>query len=186
MDVDKGLATIELLAMDVDGVLTDGAISYNGEHDEVKRFHVGDGLGLVLMRQAGIHVAWISGRASAAVERRAAELRIPYVLQGIRDKRQVLCDLIATLGMHRAQVAYVGDDWNDLPAFPEVGIAIAVENAAPEVKRAADLITIARGGNGAIREVCDAILCSRCETDRALDRYLQSIMGPLVDPGHSQ
>ena len=186
MDVVKGLATVELLAMDVDGVLTDGSIGYDDGHDEQKRFHVADGLGLVLMRQAGIRVAWISGRASAAVERRAAELRIPYVLQGIRDKRQVLCDLIATLGMHRDQVAYVGDDWNDLPAFQEVGIAIAVENAAPEVKRAAHLITVSRGGNGAIREVCDAILDFRCETDRALDRYLQSITGPFVDPGNSQ
>ncbi|HLV78783.1 MAG TPA: phenylphosphate carboxylase subunit delta, partial [Chthonomonadaceae bacterium] len=115
-DLEERLASIRLLALDVDGVLTDGAILYDSAGGEQKCFHVADGMGIVLMRLAGIAVAWLSARSDPIVVRRAAELQVPYLLQGLRNKGPALQELGETLGLERAGIAYAGDDWNDLPA----------------------------------------------------------------------
>jgi 3-deoxy-D-manno-octulosonate 8-phosphate phosphatase (KDO 8-P phosphatase) len=171
------LARIRLLAMDVDGVLTDGTIAFDSSGGQSKRFQVADGLGLVVLRQAGILIAWVSGRADAVVVRRAEELQIAHLLQGVRDKGAALEQLRTDLGLARDEIAYIGDDWNDLLAFDAVGTRIAVANAVEEVKAQADLVTQARGGEGAVREVCDALLEARGIREASLKTYLESLRG---------
>jgi 3-deoxy-D-manno-octulosonate 8-phosphate phosphatase (KDO 8-P phosphatase) len=155
------LAAVRLLVMDVDGVLTDGGIYYTERGDELKRFDVRDGQGLVLLRQAGVLTAVITRRRSEIVERRADELGIVEVHQGASDKRAVLETLLARRGLPASEAAYVGDDIGDLPAMQLVGLPVAVADAVPPVKRAAAYITRTRPGHGAIRELCDLILAAK-------------------------
>ncbi len=169
-------SNIKLLAMDVDGVLTDGTIEYRFDGTDAKRFHTADGLGIVLLHLCGIRVAWISGKASAAVERRAAELSIDSLKEGIRDKQRALQEIQAEFGVDGAKTAYIGDDWNDLPAFAAAGVKIAVANAADLVKQRADYVTQRMGGNGAVREVIDLILNERTERDGLVELYLGSLL----------
>jgi 3-deoxy-D-manno-octulosonate 8-phosphate phosphatase (KDO 8-P phosphatase) len=152
---------VRVLVMDVDGVLTDGGIYYTERGDEVKRFDVRDGQGLVLLRQAGVLTAVIPRRRSEIVERRADELGIVEVHQGATDKRAVLEALLARRGFAASDAAYVGDDVGDLPAMTLVGCPIAVADAVPSVKAAAVYTTRAHPGHGAIRELCDLILSAR-------------------------
>ena len=155
------LASVKLLVMDVDGVLTDGGIYYTERGDEVKRFDVRDGQGLVLLRQAGVLAAVITRRRSKIVERRADELGIAEVHQGAADKRAVLEGLLTRRGVAAAETAYVGDDLGDLPAMRLVGVPIAVADAVAPVREAAVYVTRAHPGHGAIREVCDLIVSAR-------------------------
>lgn len=169
---------IRLLAMDVDGVLTDGAIIYDSTGVELKHFHVSDGLGIVILKQVGITVAWLSARENTIVERRAAELQVSYILQGTRNKGQALQELSEKLNVKRSDIAYIGDDWNDLPAFEAAGIRIAVSNAAPEILAAADIVTARPGGHGAVREVCERLLDARGQRATCLQAYLKTLAGP--------
>ena len=153
-------AAIRLLVLDVDGVLTDGTILLGGG-EELKSFHVRDGLGLKRLMNAGVAVAVISGRESAAVTRRMAELGVPHVYQGVEDKLAVLGRLCSTLGIEAAEVAVVGDDLPDLPPMRAAGLAIAVADAQEEVRAAAHWVTRAAGGRGAAREVADGLLAAR-------------------------
>lgn len=155
------LAAVQLLVMDVDGVLTDGGIYYTERGDEVKRFDVRDGQGLVLLRQAGVLTAVITRRRSEIVERRADELGIVEVHQGATDKRAVLEAVLARRGLSASDAVYVGDDIGDLPAMQLVGFPVAVADAVPPVKRAAAYITTSPPGHGAIRELCDLILAAK-------------------------
>lgn len=155
------LGGVRVLVMDVDGVLTDGGIYYTERGDEIKRFDVRDGQGLVLLRQAGVLTAVITRRRSEIVERRADELGIVEVHQGATDKRAVLESLLARRGLPASDAAYVGDDVGDLPAMHLVGYPIAVADAVPPVKKAALYITRAHPGHGAIRELCDLILSAK-------------------------
>src|SRR5579871_5781200 len=157
-EVRERLSAVRLLAMDVDGVLTDGALIYDSRGRECKRFHVSDGLGMVVLRQSAVLVAWISGRRHAGVEQRAKELQVGELRQGVRDKQAVLTEIGANANIPLSEIAYIGDDWNDIPALEIVGCPIAVANAAAVVKEHAVFITSASGGNGAVREVCEAIL----------------------------
>ena len=152
---------VRLLVMDVDGVLTDGGIYYTERGDELKRFDVRDGQGLVLLRQAGVLTAVITRRRSEIVERRADELGILEVHQGATDKRAVLESLLARRGLAASETAYVGDDVGDLPAMQLVGLPIAVADAVAREKRAAIYTTHAHPGHGAIRELCDLILAAK-------------------------
>jgi 3-deoxy-D-manno-octulosonate 8-phosphate phosphatase (KDO 8-P phosphatase) len=161
------LAAVQLLVMDVDGVLTDGGIYYTERGDEVKRFDVRDGQGLVLLRQAGVLTAVITRRRSEIVERRADELGIVEVHQGATDKRAVLEAVLARRGLSASDAVYVGDDIGDLPAMQLVGLPVAVADAVPPVKRAAAYITRTRPGHGAIRELCDLILAAKHTTSPA-------------------
>ena len=167
---------IKLVAMDVDGVLTDGTIEYRSDGTHSKRFHTADGLGIVLARLAGLRVTWISGKASVAVERRAAELSVDRLEQGIRDKNRALREIQAGWGISVAETVYIGDDWNDLPAFEAAGVKVAVANAADLVKQRADCVTERTGGQGAVREVIDLILARYTERENLVERYLDSLI----------
>jgi 3-deoxy-D-manno-octulosonate 8-phosphate phosphatase (KDO 8-P phosphatase) len=162
--------------MDVDGVLTDGSVCWGVEAGgallELKAFNVKDGLGISLARAAGLEVAWITGRRSAIVEKRAAELDVRYVAQWARNKRRVLEELTARLGLTREQVLYIGDDLNDLPAFAAAGTRVAVADAVAEVQDAADWVTEARGGAGAVREVVERVLRAQGRWDEAMAAFL--------------
>ena len=152
---------IRLLALDVDGVLTDGRLYLSPEGEELKVFHVRDGSGLVAVQRAGITVAIVSGRDSAAVSRRAAELGIRHVHQGVADKGSELDRLLADLAIDPAETACVGDDTPDLPMLRRAGLAIAVADAHPALAEAVHWTTAAPGGRGAVREVCDLLLSAR-------------------------
>ena len=161
MDVKARAARIKLVVFDVDGVLTDGRLYYGAGGEELKVFHVQDGYGLKSLMKAGLAVAIISGRASAAVTRRMQDLGIEHVFQGDENKLPLLQKLIGSLGLTLEQVACVGDDLPDLPLLQRAGLAIAVPNAQAPLKAAAHHVTTAQGGLGAVREVCDLILGAR-------------------------
>jgi 3-deoxy-D-manno-octulosonate 8-phosphate phosphatase (KDO 8-P phosphatase) len=154
-------AKIRLLVLDVDGVLTDGRLLYGPVGEEVKRFDVRDGFALVAARRAGLAVAVISGRASAAVTRRMTELGVAEVHQGVDDKRRCLDDLCARLGVTRAQVAAMSDDLPDLPLLREAGLALAPADAAAEVLGVAHWTSRRPGGRGAVREAVELLLGAR-------------------------
>lgn len=154
-------ARIRLLVLDVDGVLTDGRLWYDADGRETKSFHVRDGYGIQQLQAAGIRVAVISGRASAAAAARLAELRVAHVYLGRNDKQTVLEALLAELDIAPAQVACVGDDTTDLAIMQMCGLGITVADAHPEVLARAMWTTRGRGGRGAVREVCDLLLAAR-------------------------
>lgn len=171
---DQSLFTgIKLLLLDVDGVLTDGTISYTGADLESKTFNVKDGLGIRMLISAGIQVAVVTGRSSAALVRRCRELGITPVYEGIGDKGVLLYDILkATSVDSPLAVAFIGDDLPDIPLLKKVGLPIAVADAHPEVKRAARIVTSAGGGRGAVREICELILKGRGLWHRATAAYL--------------
>lgn len=157
----KLLRKIRVLVLDVDGVLTDGGMYYGPAGEGLKRFNVKDGLGLRLVREAGLELALISGENSEIVKRRAEKLKIANVYVGIEDKLQTLKEFLATRSIALDEVAYVGDDLNDLPVLKAVGLPIAVADAVAQVRKAAKLVTTRRGGDAAVREVCDLLLSAR-------------------------
>jgi 3-deoxy-D-manno-octulosonate 8-phosphate phosphatase (KDO 8-P phosphatase) len=160
-DVFKRAKHVQLLVLDVDGVLTDGRLYLSPAGEELKVFHVRDGSGLVAVQRAGIAVAIISGRDSAAVTRRAAELGIRHVRQGVADKGAALDQLLAELGVDAAATACVGDDTPDLPMLRRAGLAIGVADAHPALLAVAHWVTPSNGGQGAVREACDLLLSAR-------------------------
>jgi 3-deoxy-D-manno-octulosonate 8-phosphate phosphatase (KDO 8-P phosphatase) len=166
---------VRLLGLDVDGVLTDNAVfigPVDGLPVEFKRFDIQDGLGLILLRTAGLPVVWLSGRSSEATTLRAAELRVDELLQvpGPR-KLAALDELLIRRGIAWEEVAFVGDDLADLPVLRRVGLPIAVANAVADVKAVAKYVTCASGGHGAVREVVELLLRSRGEWPEILERY---------------
>lgn len=160
-DITVRAAQVRLAVFDVDGVFTDGHLHYSASGELFKTFQVRDGHGIKRVLQHGIEVAVISGRSSAAVERRMQELAIPHVFQGVADKQAVFENLISELKLNARQTACVGDDLPDLPLLRVAGLAIAVADAEPEVRTAAHYVTRARGGQGAVREICDLLLAAR-------------------------
>lgn len=163
---------IRLVAFDVDGVLTNGALILGADGQEFKVFHVHDGLGLVMLRESGVHVAVISARESRVVEERMAALGITHICQGRADKGAALSKLMRDLNVTPAQTAYVGDDLVDLPALALAGLAIAVADAHPVVRERAAWVTENPGGRGAVREVCELILRAQGALDSCYRRYL--------------
>ena len=164
---------IKLFITDVDGVLTDGQITLGTQHQEWKSFHAQDGLGIALAQKAGIAVAIITGRYSEAVERRAQELNIKFVYQKIKDKRKALQEIMAELDLTRAEIAYIGDDLNDLPILEQAGLRLAVANAVPEVKVRVDYVTEKEGGKGAVREALVLILQAQGKWEEIVASYLE-------------
>ena len=148
-------AKIELLLLDVDGVLTDGGIIYSDDGRELKRFHVRDGSGLKFWQSAGKRAAIVSGRNTPAVDRRAAELGIAPVMQGRTDKLPAFEALLVETGLRAEQVCAIGDDLPDLPVLRRAGLAIAVADACPELREAADYVTALPGGHGAVRDAIE-------------------------------
>ena len=157
----RRLSAVRLLAFDVDGVLTDGGILVHPDGGESKWFHVRDGLGIVAALRAGLLVAFVSGRRSAAVAARARELGITADRQGVKDKAAEMRALRKELGLARVDCAFLGDDVVDLPAFAESGVAVAVADAHPAARAAADAACDAAGGRGAARELIEAVLLAR-------------------------
>jgi 3-deoxy-D-manno-octulosonate 8-phosphate phosphatase (KDO 8-P phosphatase) len=160
-DLQARIARIELLLLDVDGVLTDGSINYTDDGVELKKFHVRDGSALKLWGLAGKKSAIISGRSSKAVEVRAMELGIGPVFQGASDKRAGFARVLAETGVRAEQVCCIGDDVPDLPLLMRCGLAAAVADACPEVRAAAHYVAREQGGRGAVREVIELLL--RCQ-----------------------
>jgi 3-deoxy-D-manno-octulosonate 8-phosphate phosphatase (KDO 8-P phosphatase) len=170
----ENLQAVKAVILDVDGVLTDGGIYYDPAGREIKRFHVADGLGMELLRHAGIRVVILSGRVAEAITRRAAELRVTDCYQGVRDKKAQIEKLRQQWQLKAEELLYVGDDLNDLPAFEAVGVRVAVANADAMLKAQAHYVTKATGGNGAVREVCEWLLKARGDWEKAVEAYLQS------------
>ncbi len=164
---------VDLLIMDVDGVLTDGRIVLDGEGNEWKFFNVRDGHGIVMLHRIGVETAIITGRSSKVVARRAEELSIKHVCQGALDKLKVYHDLKERLSMQDDRICYIGDDVVDIPIMTRVGVAVAVADAHPEVKRIAHYITEAPGGKGAVREVADLIIKAKGMWSKVMGRYLR-------------
>ncbi len=144
--------------MDCDGVLTDGRLYFGASGEELKVFDVRDGQGLVNWHRAGFRSGIISGRNSSIVERRAAELGIEFVLQGVADKAAAFVEVVSAAGSAAEETAFIGDDIGDLPAMALAGFAVAVSDAADEVRAAADHVTTRPGGRGAVRELIDLLL----------------------------
>mgnify|MGYP003397469130 CR=1 FL=1 len=160
-DLRAAAARIRLLVLDVDGVLTDGRLLYDADGRESKSFHVRDGYGMQQAMAAGVTLAVISGRRSPAAAARLAELQVAHVFLGRNDKREVFEQLLTELGVPASDVASVGDDVTDLGIMALSGLGITVADAHPDVVRAADWVTAAAGGRGAVREICDLLVASR-------------------------
>jgi len=156
-----------LLILDVDGVLTDGRLHYGDDGSETKAFYAQDGSAIKRLQAAGVAVAIISGRRSRAVRRRAGELGIAHLYEGAEDKAAALTQLCDASKVQAAQMAHVGDDLPDLPLFERVGLSCAVADGHPAVLGKAHYVTARRGGQGAVREVCDLILFARGGGDTA-------------------
>lgn len=165
------LRSIKLLLLDVDGVLTDGRITYDNRGNELKSFDVKDGHGLKLLQRAGITIGIITGRHSELVARRAAELGIEILYQGALRKLEPYLEIIKKLGLNDGQVAYVGDDLIDLPVLRRVGFSATVQDAHVEVLPLVDYVAQRPGGRGAVREICDLILKGGGHWEQVTSRY---------------
>jgi 3-deoxy-D-manno-octulosonate 8-phosphate phosphatase (KDO 8-P phosphatase) len=152
---------IRLVVFDVDGVLTDGRLYFGPQGEALKAFHARDGLGILRLRKAGVEVAILSARRSDLVDVRMADLGVRYVLQGADDKLAGLAQLLEATGVPPAQVAYMGDDVNDLPCLEQVGLAACPSDALPALRVRADFVAVERGGEGAARELADLVLEAR-------------------------
>lgn len=166
------LRRIRLLALDVDGVLTDGRLYFQADGVEIKAFHTHDGHGIKLAQRAGIVVAFITGRDSPMVSRRAAALGVKHVFQGAEKKLGVLRELCTRLGLELEQVAYCGDDMPDVAPIRRAGVGISVPGAPAYIRKHADWVTESAGGHGAVREICDTLLQAQGHWDAVLDTYL--------------
>lgn len=149
---------VRLLIFDVDGVLTDGRLTYGPEGEATKTFHVRDGHGIVLVRLAGLQSAILSARHSEIVRTRMRELGVHHLVLGERDKALGFARLVESAGVRPEHAAFIGDDVNDLPVFPLVGLSACPADAAPEVRERADYVTSSPGGHGAARELCELVL----------------------------
>ncbi len=167
-------ASVELLVLDVDGVLTDGRIVYTTDGQQILSFHVHDGLGIKLLADCGVKIAIISARKSSALEKRASELKIDFLYQGVSDKVACLRGLLELLQIPPEKVAAIGDDLVDLPVLKFVGLPVIVKDAAPGMSDHVDYITERSGGTGAVREVCELILKAK----KKWAIYFDGFLGP--------
>lgn len=171
-DILEKAKQIRLVIFDVDGVLTDGSLFLGDDGQEYKAFHSRDGHGMTMLQATGVTLGVITGRTSEVVRIRMQSLGISHVYQGRRDKLPAYHELRRDLGLDDAQIAFVGDDVMDLPIMREVGLAIAVQDAHPLVKRHAHWQTPSPGGRGAGRDVCELIMQAQGTLEPALERYL--------------
>lgn len=162
----QSLSSIRLAAFDIDGVFTDGRFYLSNNGVESKAFSTQDGYGIRCLLEAGVSVAVISGRQSAAVEQRMQELGVPFVVQGCKDKIAAFNRITAELKITDAECLFAGDDLPDLPLLDKVGVSVAVQNAVAALHERCDYVTKASGGFGAVREVCDLLLNARARDVR--------------------
>src|SRR5688572_16087604 len=163
---------VRLAIFDVDGVLTDGSLHYGASGEETKVFDVRDGLGMRMLAESGVALAIITSRSSRALERRAADLRIEHVFQGVGEKVDVFRALTVDLGLEPIACAYMGDDWVDLPVMVRCGLALTVPEAPAVVRERAHYVTRAGGGRGAVREACELIMQAQGTFDARLAPFL--------------
>lgn len=164
---------VKMLGLDVDGVMTDGRLFYHDDGTETKAFDVRDGHGIKMLQHGGIDVFLISGRSCPMVEKRAADLGISEITQGVRDKVPALEALLSKKGLQEDQVAFMGDDVVDLPVMTRVGLAIAVADASEHLFDSAHYVTVAPGGRGAVREVVELILAVQGLWEKAAQVYFE-------------
>jgi 3-deoxy-D-manno-octulosonate 8-phosphate phosphatase (KDO 8-P phosphatase) len=163
---------IKLMIFDVDGVFTDGSLYFTAEGDTMKSFNSLDGHGVKMLQSVGVQTAIITGRKSGIVAARMKELGVTHVWQGVENKTEALAELLAKTGVAAQDCGYMGDDWPDLAVMRHCGFAAAPANAHPEVIQRAHWVAEARGGHGAVREVCDAILRAQHRYDTLLNAAL--------------
>lgn len=163
---------IKLIALDVDGVLTDGKLLIGSDGVEYKSFHVKDGMGISLARYYGMKVAIITGRKSESVKVRSKELNVDYVFEGITNKKETLFDLISLLQIDLCNVFYIGDDINDLPVIHSVGFSAAPQDAVDIVKSSVNFVCQTNGGNGAVREAIEYVLTMQTDYQKLIESYI--------------
>lgn len=166
------LKNIQALLLDVDGVLTNGSIIYSDDGLETKVFNVKDGLGLKLLLKAGIKVGIVTGRRSKALHHRCKNIGISHLFEGIRNKSEILDFIVKQIGVAADQIAFMGDDLPDISIMRKVGCSIAVNDAHKKIIEDADMVTIHKGGAGAVREVCEAILNAQGIWEKTLEYFL--------------
>ena len=162
---------IRLLLLDVDGVMTDGTLLYSGNSEESKSFNTQDGFGLRLLGEAGVDTGVITARQSEVMARRAKELHMRYVYQGVGNKNEAFKEIMRISGLKPFQIAYMGDDWLDLVLLQQAGLALAPANGVPEVQEVAHFITEHRGGAGAVRDACNLIIEAQNLAPELLQKY---------------
>lgn len=172
MNAQSKASRIRLMAFDVDGVLTNGDLFFTPNGDEIKVFSSLDGHGLKMLMEAGIRVAIITGRKSEMVRRRAENLGVDLVFQGVRDKRAELASLLGIVGISQEEAGYMGDDVVDLPILKSCGFSATVADGHEFVRQHVDYVAIKGGGRGAVREVCDYILAAQGRLEAMLTAYL--------------
>ena len=173
----KRLAQIKLLALDVDGVLTDGTINIGNNGEIFKGFNAKDGLGISCALRSGLNIAIITGRKSENIHKRAEELGISLLCEGVKDKYSELRRLAEELQLTQDEIAYMGDDLNDLPAFKAAGVSFAPQDAVTEVAAMARVVTTKCGGRGAVREAVENILKAQNKWEALVATYLESGQG---------
>lgn len=167
-------AGIRMLVLDVDGVLTDGKLYFDYAGNELKAFNARDGLGMKALQRCGIEVAVITGRKCKAVSHRMTQLGIKHVYQGRVQKLDAFLQLLELTGLDAQQVCFAGDDWIDLPVLSRVGLAVAVADAEERVKQQAHWVTDRKGGDAAVREICNLILAAQEKEQTIVDEILAS------------
>jgi 3-deoxy-D-manno-octulosonate 8-phosphate phosphatase (KDO 8-P phosphatase) len=176
-DIERRLARVRLLLLDCDGVLTDGGVTWAADGVEHKTFHIRDGLGIRAWQRAGGRTGIVTGRSSPVVERRAAELGIEFVCQGVDDKLAAAAELVGRCGLDWEETAFVGDDLPDLPVVERCGLGVAVADACAELAAAAHLVTACAGGRGAVREVVERMLRARGAWEAVVAAYRGGVAG---------
>jgi 3-deoxy-D-manno-octulosonate 8-phosphate phosphatase (KDO 8-P phosphatase) len=166
------LEKIIVIVLDVDGTMTDGGICIDSKGIETKKFNIKDGLGVVLAQSAGIDFMIITGRSSACVEQRANELHIKYLVQGIQNKAECLRDFMSANKLQRENVAYIGDDLNDLSAMHYAGISACPSDAADEVKTYCDFVLSPKGGEGVVRAFVEMLLKEKNLWEKAVANFV--------------
>ena len=173
MSIKEKAKKIKLLILDVDGVLTNGKIIVDEAGKQLKFFDVQDGLGVVLLKRAGINTIIISARYSRCVSVRAKDISVFKAYQNTKDKFKTYLKILKRLKLKSSQVCFMGDELIDIPVLKRVGLAVAVANAAPEVKKVVDYITKRKGGRGAVREVIEIILKTQNKWNKVIGKYLK-------------
>jgi 3-deoxy-D-manno-octulosonate 8-phosphate phosphatase (KDO 8-P phosphatase) len=176
------LQSVRVLVCDVDGTLTDGSVTFTATGDELKTFNVHDGLGISVALRQGLEIVFMTGRRSQMVERRATELGVTVVLQGIANKRDAIEAMAVSMNLAMDAIAYIGDDLNDIPAMERAGFVFAVNDACEFVCRNADHVLSKGGGHGAVREAIELILDAKVGLATVIDQYIKSAYTMLNKP----
>ena len=170
-EIQTKLKKIKMLILDIDGVMTDGSIIMDSDGREMKNFNVRDGHGLVMIQRHGIQVAILTGRKSAVVDHRARDLKITEVYQGALNKKEIFAQILQKNNLTPELIAYMGDDIVDIPVLKLVGFSVAVADALELVKKIVDYVTVNRGGQGAVREICEMLLMAQGHWPEVAARY---------------